>query len=41
MLGLGPIGDVAARIADRLGYRVFAVDLVAERLACAAVARSR
>jgi threonine dehydrogenase-like Zn-dependent dehydrogenase len=33
VLGLGPIGDMAARIADHLGYRVFAVDLVPERLA--------
>ncbi|OBF87265.1 glutathione-dependent formaldehyde dehydrogenase [Mycobacterium sp. 852002-51163_SCH5372311] len=36
VLGLGPIGDMAARIADHLGYRVFAVDLVPERLARAA-----
>ena len=27
VLGLGPIGDMAARIADHLGYRVIAVDL--------------
>ncbi|MBV8861827.1 MAG: glutathione-dependent formaldehyde dehydrogenase [Mycobacterium sp.] len=33
VLGLGPIGDMAARIADHLGYRVIAVDLVSERLA--------
>jgi len=33
VLGLGPIGDMAARIADHLGYRVIAVDLVTERLA--------
>jgi len=33
VLGLGPIGDMAARIADHLGYRVIAVDLVPERLA--------
>ena len=33
VLGLGPIGDMAARIADHLGYRVVAVDLVPERLA--------
>src|ERR1700739_1857679 len=33
VVGLGPIGDMAARIADHLGYRVIAVDLVAERLA--------
>lgn len=36
VLGLGPIGDMAARIAARLGYRVIGVDLVAERLARAA-----
>ncbi|BAX91473.1 zinc-dependent alcohol dehydrogenase [Mycobacterium shigaense] len=36
VLGLGPIGDMAARIADHLGYRVVAVDLVPERLARAA-----
>src|ERR1700730_14978518 len=33
VLGLGPIGDMTARIADHLGYRVIAVDLVPERLA--------
>ena len=33
VLGLGPIGDMAARIAQHLGYRVIAVDLVPERLA--------
>ncbi|MDT5226485.1 MAG: hypothetical protein QOH94_278, partial [Mycobacterium sp.] len=33
VLGLGPIGDMAARIANHLGYRVLAVDLVSERLA--------
>lgn len=33
VLGLGPIGDMAARIADHLGYRVIGVDLVPERLA--------
>ncbi|MDT5164311.1 MAG: hypothetical protein QOC88_1205 [Mycobacterium sp.] len=33
VLGLGPIGDMAARIAHHLGYRVLAVDLVSERLA--------
>jgi threonine dehydrogenase-like Zn-dependent dehydrogenase len=33
VLGLGPIGDMAARIADHLGYRVIAVDLVPERIA--------
>ncbi|MCX2714754.1 zinc-dependent alcohol dehydrogenase [Mycolicibacterium sp. J2] len=36
VLGLGPIGDMSARIAARLGYRVIGVDLVAERLARAA-----
>lgn len=33
VLGLGPIGDMASRIAHHLGYRVIAVDLVPERLA--------
>lgn len=33
VLGLGPIGDMAARIAGHLGFRVIGVDLVAERLA--------
>src|ERR1700742_593679 len=33
VVGLGPIGDMAARIAHHLGYRVIAVDLVPERLA--------
>jgi threonine dehydrogenase-like Zn-dependent dehydrogenase len=33
VLGLGPIGDMAARIASHLGYDVIAVDLVPERLA--------
>lgn len=33
VLGLGPIGDMAARIAHHLGYRVIAVDRVSERLA--------
>jgi threonine dehydrogenase-like Zn-dependent dehydrogenase len=33
VLGLGPIGDMAARIAQHLGYRVIAIDLVSERLA--------
>ena len=33
VLGLGPIGDMAARIADHLGYDVIAVDRVPERLA--------
>ncbi|WP_139335244.1 zinc-binding dehydrogenase, partial [Mycobacterium sp. GA-1841] len=32
VLGLGPIGDMAARIAHHLGYRVIAVDRVRERL---------
>ncbi len=32
VLGLGPIGDMAARIAAHKGYRVIGVDLVAERL---------
>ncbi|BBZ33422.1 zinc-dependent alcohol dehydrogenase [Mycolicibacterium confluentis] len=32
VLGLGPIGDMAARIASRRGHRVFAVDRVPERL---------
>ncbi|CAN5832602.1 zinc-dependent alcohol dehydrogenase [soil metagenome] len=32
VLGLGPIGDMAARIAAHLGYRVIAVDRVPERL---------
>jgi threonine dehydrogenase-like Zn-dependent dehydrogenase len=33
VLGLGPIGDMAARIAHHLGRRVIAVDRVPERLA--------
>lgn len=33
VLGLGPIGDMAARIAAHRGYRVIAVDRVPERLA--------
>lgn len=33
VLGLGPIGDMAARIAQHLGYRVIAVDRVRDRLA--------
>ena len=33
VLGLGPIGDMAARIAQHQGKRVVAVDLVPERLA--------
>lgn len=33
VLGLGPIGDMAARIAAHLGYEVIAVDRVPERLA--------
>ena len=32
VLGLGPIGDMATRIALRQGFRVIAVDLVPERL---------
>lgn len=36
VLGLGPIGDMAARIAHHLGYEVFAVDRVPERLRRAA-----
>jgi threonine dehydrogenase-like Zn-dependent dehydrogenase len=36
VLGLGPIGDMAARIAHHLGYRVIGVDLVPERLSRAA-----
>ncbi|WBQ03506.1 zinc-dependent alcohol dehydrogenase [Kribbella sp. CA-293567] len=32
VLGLGPIGDMATRIAVHRGYRVIGVDLVAERL---------
>lgn len=37
VLGLGPIGDMCARIAQHLGYRVIAVDRVPERLARASV----
>ncbi|MET0900293.1 MAG: zinc-dependent alcohol dehydrogenase [Mycobacterium sp.] len=33
VLGLGPIGDMAARIAQHKGYEVIAVDRVPERLA--------
>src|ERR1700752_779256 len=33
VLGLGPIGDMAARIASHLGYQVIAVDRVPERIA--------
>ena len=33
VLGLGPIGDMATRIASHLGYDVIAVDRVPERLA--------
>jgi threonine dehydrogenase-like Zn-dependent dehydrogenase len=33
VLGLGPIGDMAARVAHHRGYRVIGVDLVPERLA--------
>ena len=36
VLGLGPIGDMAARIAQHRGYDVIAVDRVPERLARAA-----
>ena len=32
VLGLGPIGDMATRIALHQGFRVIAVDLVPERL---------
>ncbi len=32
VLGLGPIGDMATRIAQHRGYRVIGVDLVPERL---------
>ena len=32
VLGLGPIGDFACRIAQHKGYRVIGVDLVPERL---------
>ena len=35
IFGLGPIGQMAARIAKHRGHRVIAVDLVAERLAMA------
>jgi threonine dehydrogenase-like Zn-dependent dehydrogenase len=37
VLGLGPIGDMAARIAAHLGYDVIAVDRVPERLVRAQV----
>ena len=33
ILGLGPIGDMAARVALHKGYRVIGVDLVPERIA--------
>ena len=33
VMGLGPIGDMAARVGLHLGYRVIGVDLVPERLA--------
>jgi len=33
VLGLGPIGDMATRVAAHRGYRVIGVDLVPERLA--------
>ena len=32
MPGLGPIGDMASRVAQHLGYRAIAIDLVPERL---------
>jgi threonine dehydrogenase-like Zn-dependent dehydrogenase len=32
VLGLGPIGDMACRVAQHRGYRVIGVDLVPERL---------
>jgi threonine dehydrogenase-like Zn-dependent dehydrogenase len=32
VLGLGPIGDMSARVAQQRGYRVIGVDLVPERL---------
>jgi threonine dehydrogenase-like Zn-dependent dehydrogenase len=32
VLGLGPIGEMASRVAQRRGYRVIAVDLVPDRL---------
>lgn len=32
VLGLGPIGDMASRVAQHLGYRVIAVDRIRERL---------
>jgi threonine dehydrogenase-like Zn-dependent dehydrogenase len=35
VMGLGPIGQMSARIGRHLGYRVFAVDPVAERRAMA------
>lgn len=35
VLGLGPVGQMSARIGRHLGYRVFAVDPVAERRAMA------
>src|SRR3712207_2495814 len=35
VLGLGPIGQMSARIAQHLGARVIATDLVPERLALA------
>ncbi|WP_199253370.1 zinc-dependent alcohol dehydrogenase [Mycolicibacterium mengxianglii] len=36
VLGLGPIGEMAARVAAHLGYEVIAVDLVPERVQRAA-----
>ena len=41
VLGLGPIGDMATRIALHQGFRVIAVDLVPERLARAQAPRRR
>jgi threonine dehydrogenase-like Zn-dependent dehydrogenase len=32
VLGIGPIGDMSARVARHRGYRVIGVDLVRERL---------
>ncbi len=36
VLGLGPVGQLATRIGQHLGYRVIGVDRVADRLAAAA-----
>ena len=41
VLGLGPIGEMAARIATHRGVRVIGVDLVPDRLARAQLAGSR